>query len=128
MVKCSTNTGVNTSFTAELLGHQHPSLRFGHGTQSVIVVTTPARLCCVRLTLQQLQPALRVCGRHHAPKFADEHVLYASKQIALVTYMLGELDRIMDYAVRGWLRPEPLPAHVATAQRALKNENRYPQK
>lgn len=116
----STNTGENVRFAAELLERQHPDLQFGRGIRSVIAVAAPARLRRVRLTLQQLQPAVRVCGRHHAPKLADELALYASKGIDLVAHMLGELDRIEKYAPLGWLRPEPLPPAMVSARAALK--------
>lgn len=116
----STDTGKNVSFTADLLAEKYPHLMFGQGIRSVIAVAAPARLRRVRLTLQQLHPTLRVFGQHHAPSFESEQALYASKGIDFVAHLAGELDRIVDYAAFGWLRPEPFPPAVAEAQRVLK--------
>lgn len=116
----STNTGENVRFTAELLARQHPPLMFGKGIRAVIAVAAPSRLRRVRLTLQQLYPTLRVIGQHHGPSFEAELALYAGKGLDLVGHLVGELDRIVDYAVRGWLRPEPFPPWVAAAHSELK--------
>jgi len=116
----STNTGENFRFTTELLLQKHSHLQFAQGIQSVIVVAAPSRLRRVRLTLQQLYPTLRVIGQHHGPSFEAEHALYAGKGLDLVGHMVGELDRIVDYAARGWSRLEPFPPQVATAHAQLK--------
>ena len=86
----------------------------------MIAVAAPSRLRRVRLTLQHMQPKLRIFGQHHAPTFDAERARYASKGIDLVEHILGELDRIEKYAALGWLRPEPLPPFIVAAQRKLK--------
>ena len=116
----STDTGKNVSFTADLLAREHPHLLLGKGIRSVIAVAAPSRLRRVRLTLQHPHPALRVFGQHHAPSFESEQALYASKGLDFVAHLAGELDRIIDYAERGWLRPEPFPPAIAEAHAELK--------
>lgn len=111
----STNTGENVRFTAELLAQKHPHLAFGCGIQTVIAVAAPSRLRRVRLTLQQLHPRLRVFGQHPGSSFAEEQALYASKGLDFVAHLAGELDRLVDYAARGWIRTERFPAPLVAA-------------
>jgi hypothetical protein len=116
----STNTGENVSFTTELLAQKHPHLLFGRGIQSVIAVAAPARLRRVRLTLQRVHPTLRVSGQHHGPSYEAEHALYAGKGLDLIAQLVGELDRIVDYAARGWILPEAFPPSIVAAHQVLK--------
>ena len=116
----STNTGENIRFTAELLARKHPDLSFGGGIKTVIVVASPSRLRRVRLTLKQMQPQLQIFGQHTGASFAEEHALYESKGINFAQHLVGELDRIVDYAARGWIFPEPLPPPIAAAHQKLK--------
>jgi len=116
----STNTGENVRFTTELLARQHPALTLGHGIKTVLVVAAPSRLRRVRLTLQQLQPRLHILGQHPGSSFAEELALYASKGLDFVAHLTGELDRIVDYAARGWILPEPLPLPIVAAHHHLK--------
>ena len=117
----STNTAENIRFTAKLLERHHPALSFGRGIKTVIAVASPSRLRRVRLTLMQMQPDLRILGRHTGSSFEAEHALYASKGIDFVAHLVGELDRIVDYAARGWISPEPLPPPIAAAHQHLKH-------
>ena len=116
----STNTGENVRYTTELLAQQHPELALGRGIKTVIIVASPSRLRRVRLTLQHAHPALCVVGQLPKTSFEAEHALYASKGLELVAHLAGELDRIVDYAARGWIRPEPLPPPIAAAHQVLK--------
>ena len=59
----STNTAENIRFTAELLASEYPNFQFGAGLDHAVVVASPSRLRRVKLTLQHLQPRLRVGGR-----------------------------------------------------------------
>jgi hypothetical protein len=116
----STNTGENVRFTTELLARKHPNLSLGRGIKTVIVVASPSRLRRVRLTLQHRHPQLHILGRHPGASFEEELALYAGKGIDLVAHLAGELDRIVDYAARGWILPEPLPPPIAAAHQVLK--------
>ena len=116
----STNTGENVSFTTELLTQKHPDLSLGRGIKTVIVVAAPSRLRRVRLTLQHRHPQLHILGRHPGTSYAEEHALYAGKGLDLIAHLAGELDRLVDYAARGWILPEPLPPPIAAAHQVLK--------
>jgi hypothetical protein len=122
----STNTGENVRFTTELLARKHPELSLGCGIKTVIVVAAPSRLRRVRLTLQHLYPQLHILGRHPSTSYAEEHALYAGTGIDLVAHLAGELDRIVDYAARGWILPEPLPPPIAAAHQVLKRSKNQP--
>jgi hypothetical protein len=116
----STNTSENVRFTAELLARRHPSLSFGHGIKTVIIVASPSRMRRVRLTLLCLQPGLRILRQRPPSSFDDEHALYAGKGIDYLAHLAGELDRIVDYAARGWIIAEPLPLPISQAHETLK--------
>ena len=120
----STNTAENVRFTEALLEQQHPTLSLGRGIKTVIAVASPSRLRRVRLTLKQMLPGLHIVGRHTGSSFAAEHALYASKGIDFVAHLVGELERIIDYAGRGWIFPEPLPPPIAAAHQELKRTHR----
>ncbi|HTO04280.1 MAG TPA: hypothetical protein VL069_11290, partial [Opitutus sp.] len=49
-----------------------------------------------------------------------ERALYESKGIDYLAHLCGELDRIVDYPVRGWIAHEPLPTAIAEARDALR--------
>jgi hypothetical protein len=67
-----------------------------------------------------MQPQLQIFGQHTGASFAEEHALYESKGINFVAHLAGELDRIVDYAARGWIFPEPLPPPIVAAHQKLK--------
>lgn len=113
----STNTGENVAFTAARLEATDPELAFGAGLRRLLVVASPTRLRRVWLTLQRQQPSLQL-ARAIAPTTIDiDRAVYAAQGLDHAAHMLGELDRIESYAVRGWIRPEPLPAAIEAARR-----------
>jgi hypothetical protein len=116
----STNTAENIAFTAALLGEKFPELAFGRGIKSVLVVASPSRLRRVKLTLQLMQPALRVTRRLPRVSFDREYALYQSKGLNYCEHLLGELDRLVDYPQRGWIASEPLPPEIQAARETLR--------
>ena len=122
----STNTSENIRFTTALLAQQYPALSFEHGIKTVIAVAAPSRLRRVRLTLKQMQPKLHILGQHADSSFDAELALYAGKGIDFVAHLVGELDRIVDYAAHGWIFPEPLPPPIAAAYHVLKSIRSLP--
>lgn len=115
----STNTAENIRFTAELLQRDYPALALGTGIRSALIVTSPSRLRRARLTLAKLQPAVRVSARLPSFSFETEHALYAANGVDYLAHLAGEVDRIVDYAARGWIVAEPLPAAIIAARAAL---------
>lgn len=116
----STNTAENIQFTAALLARDYPDFQFGAGLHHAIVVASPSRLRRVKLTLQQLQPRLRITRALPPVDFAREFRVHESKGIPYLAHLTGELDRIVDYPARGWIAAEPLPVAVAKAQAVLR--------
>ncbi len=119
----STNTAENIGFTAELLAGQHPGRELGVGVCSVIGVASPSRLRRVALTWRKLQPAIPLV-RQRPPEatYASERTLYAAKGFDYAAHLCGELDRIVDYAQRGWIATEALPADISGALARLRAE------
>jgi hypothetical protein len=119
----STNTAENIGFTAELLARQHPGRALGAGVRAVIGVASPSRLRRVALTWRKLQPAVPlVRQRPPAATYASEQTLYAAKGFDYDAHLCGELDRIVDYARRGWIATEALPAEISGALARLRAE------
>ena len=117
----STNTAENIRFSAELLRTNYPDLALGTGIRRVIIVASPSRLRRVALTWQQLQPTVPlVRDRPRAATYTSERTLYAAKGFDYDAHLIGELDRIIDYAARGWIKREPLPDNIAEAHQPLR--------
>lgn len=116
----STNTAENIDFTAALLARDFPEFSFGRGLRTALVVTSPSRLRRVKLTLQHLQPELRVTRcLPPATNFDREAALYANQGQDYIAHLAGELDRIVAYPARGWIAAEPLPPEITTAHATL---------
>lgn len=115
----STNTAENIAFTAKLLEQRHPPLRFGAGIHTAIIVASPSRLRRVGLTLRRLQPDVRVFRQRPDTDFDHEQALYAHHDIDYLAHLSGELDRIVEYATRGWIAGEPLPPALVSAHAQL---------
>ena len=117
----STNTAENIGFTAELLAREHPGRELGAGVRAVIGVASPSRLRRVSLTWKKLQPAVPlVRQRPPTATYATERTLYAAKSFDYDAHLCGELDRIVDYAQRGWIATEALPEAIAAARERLR--------
>jgi hypothetical protein len=119
----STNTAENIAFTAQVLRRLGAPSSFGEGVKQLLVVASPSRLRRVALTLQLMQPALTVTRCLPPCNFDRECALYESKGIDYAGHLLGELDRIVDYAERGWIAREPLPANMLTVQSVLRRSH-----
>lgn len=116
----STNTAENIAFTAELLRETRPSIAFGAGIRTAVIVASPSRLRRVRLAMCKLQPAVRVIRQLPPVDFDAEHALYARNGVDYLAHLTGELDRLVAYPKRGWIAPEPLPPEIAAAHAALR--------
>jgi uncharacterized SAM-binding protein YcdF (DUF218 family) len=116
----STNTAENIRFTAELLAHEYPNFQFGAGLDHAVVVASPSRLRRVKLTLQHLQPRLRVTRALPPVDFDREFAEHERKGIPYLAHLCGELDRIVSYPARGWIAEEKLPTNIAEAHTVLR--------
>ncbi|MEO7600502.1 MAG: YdcF family protein [Opitutus sp.] len=116
----STNTAENIRFTAALLARAHPELAFGRGLTSALIVASPSRLRRVKLTMQKLEPSVRVSRCLPGATFESEQALYEAKGINYLDHLRGELDRIEAYPERGWISTEPLPPDLVDARLILR--------
>jgi hypothetical protein len=116
----STNTAENIAFTADLLKKRFPTLSFGQGLNTALIVASPSRLRRVKLTLQLMQPAVQVF-RCSPPEttFEHEYGLYEGKGLNYLAHLRGEVERLSTYPARGWIVSEPVPAAIVTACGAL---------
>jgi len=121
----STNTAENIAFTTQHLSDHHPDLTFGQCLKTALIVASPSRLRRVKLTLEKMQPTVRVF--RCLPTFAQfdrEYALYESKGLNYPAHLAGELERLTTYPARGWITPEPMPDTVIDAYRILSRTRR----
>lgn len=116
----STNTAENVLFTAELLARDHPSLAFGQGVRTAIIVASASRLRRAGLTLRLRMPALAFFRQTTPTSFDAEFALYAENDINYFDHLTGELDRLIAYPQRSWIAAEPLPAEIVEAHAVLR--------
>jgi uncharacterized SAM-binding protein YcdF (DUF218 family) len=122
----STNTAENIAFTAALLAREHPALVPGHGLRTAILVASPSRMRRVQLTMAQHFPTVRVVRQHPGTNFDRERTLYEANGVDYIAHINGELDRLIDYAARGWIRAEPFPPGIVSAHAVLRSQLRLP--
>jgi hypothetical protein len=120
----STNTGENVSFTAARLRAIGPECTFGVGIRRVLVVASPTRMRRVWLTIQCQQQTLQLTRTGPMTSRAADAALYGAQGIDHAAHMCGELDRIVAYAERGWVRAEPLPQPIEDARRRVADARR----
>jgi uncharacterized SAM-binding protein YcdF (DUF218 family) len=120
----STNTAENIHFTAALLAREYPDFQFGAGLNHAIIVASPSRLRRAKLTLQHLQPTLRITRALPAVDFDREFAEHERKGIPYLAHLSGELDRMVSYPARGWIAEEKLPGEIAEAHAMLRAEQR----
>jgi uncharacterized SAM-binding protein YcdF (DUF218 family) len=115
----STNTAENIRFTEALLQRDHPSLAFGQGIRSVLLVATPCRQRRVWQTWLKLQPSVTACNAPPAASLEEITDLYAAKSQSILDQMLGEYQRIRDYPTKGWIAHHPIPQEIRSAAEHL---------
>jgi hypothetical protein len=106
----SANTGENVRFLQALLAAR--GLALGGALRDVILVATPARMRRVRLTWRRWVPEGGV-GCHPPPSdAATDDALFRAKGLDYGAQLAGEVERIVDYAARGWIAKEAVPPEV----------------
>jgi len=108
----STNTGENVKFTRELLAER------GLTVQSVIAVQKPymERRTFATICKQWPEVALRVSS----PPL--DFAAYCDSSIPIrdiIEFMVGDLQRIMEYPKLGFMIPQDVPDHVLAAYETL---------
>lgn len=108
----STNTGENVRFTRELLAEQ------GMAVQSVIAVQKPYMERRTYATIRKQWP--EVALQVSAPPLTFE--AYCDSTIPLrdiIEFMVGDLQRIMEYPRLGFMIPQEVPGAVREAYQVL---------
>jgi len=104
---------MNIRFTADALLARGPHTAFGEGIRSVIAVASAARLRRVRQTLAQLLPDLTVIRQRPPLSFEREESIHRANGIDFIAHLAGELDRLLAYPKRGWIKPVVFPDRIA---------------
>lgn len=115
----STNTGDNVRFTATLLRETRPELAFGTGIRSVILVATPFRMRRVWLTFRAIFGDLQTRCMPPESDLAADCALFQSKGQELISQLPGEIERLLNYPVKGWILAEDIPSSVIEASRVI---------
>jgi len=108
----STNTGENVDFTRELLA------RHGLRPQTVIAVQKPYMERRTLATFQTRWPQLRAIVTSPRIDF-DAYPNEAISREDVIHIMVGDLQRLMLYAEKGWSAAQEIPSEVQDAYAAL---------
>jgi len=100
------NTGDNIAFTRRLLAERR--------IRSVTLVTRPYQQRRAYATAKRLWPGVDVVCASKAASFED-HVTGEEDVDRVVSMLVGETQRITEYAARGFAIPQPIPAGVERA-------------
>lgn len=100
------NTGDNIVFTRRLLA--------AHDVRSVTLVTRPYQQRRAYATAKRLWPGVDVVCASKAASFED-HLSGEEDADRVISMLVGETQRITEYAARGFVVPQEVPAVVARA-------------
>jgi len=113
----STNTAENIRFTFALLERDAPKLLAR--MRLAILVAHPARLRRVRQTWRRLMPHVACVGVAPETDLQTDSEMYGRKNMTLLPHIIGEMQRLESYAVKGWIEPIEIPPLIAEAARSL---------
>ena len=112
----STNTSENVAFGIETLGRLKPPLCFGREIHTVALVASAYRQRRVFLTCARLLPEqIRFVNLPPDTTLEDERRLFSAKGQDLIELLSGELRRIIEYPVKGYIEKTEIPAGVLDA-------------
>jgi hypothetical protein len=116
----STHTGENVQFTKEVLERDIPELAFDKGIKSAILVSSAYRQRRVYLSCLKQLPGVNGINAPVKTTFEREISIFESKGQDLISFLPGEIDRLVNYAEKGFIEKEEVPAEILKAAAALK--------
>jgi len=116
----STNTAENIRFSRDLAQSRGLPWTFGAGIKTAILVAHAVRLRRVRQTWLQLASEVRIAAIAPATDYATDFGLHQEQQASLIAQIVGEVERLMAYAEKGWIAPVAIPPDIFRAWLHLK--------
>lgn len=110
----STHTGENVRFLSTRAAAAHWPLR------TVALVASPYRQRRVSLTWRRHMPGSAHFNCPPPTTLEHEIELFRAQGQDFVDLLPAEIDRLTDYAARGWIAAEPIPLAVAEAAERLR--------
>jgi uncharacterized SAM-binding protein YcdF (DUF218 family) len=117
--KKSTNTAENLRFSVEVLRDLPVPLLFGKNLRSAFIVANAYRQKRVWLTCVHLFPNVEFINSPPETTYEKEHALFKEKDLDYVQCLTGEVERIMQYGKRGFIKKVTIPEPVLCAYRSL---------
>ncbi len=108
----STNTAENIQLTRTVLDKLGPAWALGTGIKSALLIAHPARLRRVRQTWALLAPDVPAWAIAPATDYATDDRLHRENGSSLLTQVVGELQRLLEYPGKGWIAPIALPDSI----------------
>src|SRR5262249_55093402 len=106
----STNTGENIEFTRRLLD--------GREVGSAVLISRPYQQRRAYATAKKRWPELDVvCASRPCP--LDDYIASIGDRERVINMLVGDTQRIREYAERGYAIPQDMPAAVEAAFRRL---------
>ncbi len=116
----STNTAENIAFTLARLKDDRPTLRL----ERTVLVANPSRQRRVMHTWQQLVPDCTALSGPPVTSLDRELELFTARRQDLITQLVGEVDRLISYAARGWISRCDVPDFVRAAAETCRGVRR----
>jgi hypothetical protein len=115
----STNTGENVQATTRLLEVVGRPLGSEDGVRTALIVANAYRQRRADSTCRLHHPGVRWVNAPPATTFEEEVAMYAGKGQDLLSLLVGEIQRLLDYPARGFCLPTDIPPEVLAAQERL---------
>jgi len=116
----STNTSQNIEFSLLELKKNWPDLDIHANNAKIIAVATPVRQRRVYQTLIKYFPAATICNQPPGSDFKTDQELFIANGEHIEATILGEMERLIDYPAKGWIKSVEIPAAVMNAYLFLK--------
>ncbi len=115
----STNTSENLRFSNQVLHDLPVPLAFGRNLRSALIVANAYRQRRVWLTCSHLFPDMKFINSPPETTYEREHELFKEKGFDYEECLTGEIERIVQYGKRGFIKKVTIPEPIRHAYCSL---------
>ena len=104
-----------------MLAEINPEFNFQQGITSALLVANPYRQQRVYLSCLKHLHHLKLVNTPPESNLSTEIDLFQSKGFRLNDLILGEVDRLIEYSKKEWIKPADIPQKVLDAYKVIKD-------
>jgi len=108
----STNTGENLRFTLSILQSKYEKIKEKFHKGKIILVANPFRQRRVFLTTAHILPEASLINCPPLSDYKNELALFKTKNENLSSQLPGEVQKIINYPDKGWIKRETVPEDI----------------